>query len=134
MLRHQESPSDCTPDLIASIHALYAKIPQAIILSTIRPFVYLTGVKVGLDGSRRSGLPWSLAPWRLGLAWASRRLAREVGGPIRTRSRGGWGLRTAAWSSARPRQVAGTVAADALSPTAGPKGPAPQGGKQAWGR
>src|SRR5262249_55838136 len=48
MLRHQESPSDCTPDLIASIHALYAKIPQAIILSTILPFMYLTGVKVGL--------------------------------------------------------------------------------------
>src|SRR5262249_21197748 len=50
MLRHQESPSDCTPDLIASIHALYAKIPQAIILSTIRPFMYLTGVKVGFRG------------------------------------------------------------------------------------
>src|SRR5262249_630296 len=46
-LRHQESPSDCTPDLIAYIHALYAKIPQVIILSTVRPFMYLAGVKVG---------------------------------------------------------------------------------------
>ena len=52
MLRHQESPSDCTPDLSAYIHALYAKIPQAIILSTVRPFMYLAGVKVGLGGQR----------------------------------------------------------------------------------
>src|SRR5215471_13070776 len=53
-LRHQESSSDCTPDLIAYIHALYAKIPQAIILSIIRPFMYLAGVKVGSEGCKAS--------------------------------------------------------------------------------
>src|SRR5215471_4494285 len=46
-VRHQESPSDCTPGLIAYIHACSAKIPQVIILSTVRDFMYLAGVKVG---------------------------------------------------------------------------------------
>jgi hypothetical protein len=33
MLGTEESPNDFTPDLIAYIHALYAKIPQVIIVS-----------------------------------------------------------------------------------------------------
>src|SRR5262249_39514807 len=36
--------------LIAYIHVLYAKILQVIILSTVRPFMYLAGVKVGFEG------------------------------------------------------------------------------------
>src|SRR5262249_54031868 len=40
--------------LIAYIHAFAAKIPQVIILSTVRPTMYLAGVKVGLnDGQQR---------------------------------------------------------------------------------
>src|SRR5215831_5000279 len=57
MLRAEESPSDCTPDLIAYIHALYTKIPQAIILSTVRPLMYLAGVKVGSEYRRARSPP-----------------------------------------------------------------------------
>jgi hypothetical protein len=48
MLRTEESPSHFTSALTTYIHAFYAKIPQAIILSGINPNMYLAGVKVGL--------------------------------------------------------------------------------------
>src|SRR5215510_6700823 len=49
MLRTEESPSRFTSALTTYIHAFYAKIPQAIILSGINPNMYLAGVKVGSD-------------------------------------------------------------------------------------
>jgi len=67
------------------------------------------------------------------LACSSRRIARELGIPVRTGYRWCWGLRNAAVSYAMHRQLAGTVEADALYQTAGNKGQAKQGGKKALG-
>jgi hypothetical protein len=75
-----------------------------------------------------------LATFLLCLACSSRRIAREVGVHICTRSRGCWWLRNAALSYEMNRQWAGTVEADALYHTAGNKGQAPGGGKKAVGR
>lgn len=87
-----------------------------------------------LQRSKRPLSAWSLAPFVWWLACASRRLARELGLPIRTSSRWCWWLRHAALSSERHRQLAGTVEADDLYQTAGHQGQATQGGKQALGR
>jgi hypothetical protein len=57
-----------------------------------------------------------------------------VGGHSRTSSRWCWWLRNAALSYEMERQLAGTVEADDLYPTAGTKGPAPGGGTKALGR
>jgi len=67
------------------------------------------------------------------LACSSRRIARELGIPVRTGYRWCWWLRNAAVSYAMHRQLAGTVEADALYQTAGNKGQAKQGGKKALG-
>jgi hypothetical protein len=77
---------------------------------------------------------WGLAPCLRWLAGSSRRIARAWGGPLRTRERWGWWWRNAALSYAMTRQVAGPVAAAALSHTAGQKGQATQGGKKLLGR
>jgi hypothetical protein len=61
-------------------------------------------------------------------------MAREVGVHIRTSDRWGWWRRNAALSYEMPRQVEGTVEADALYHTAGQKGQAKHGGKKALGR
>ena len=68
------------------------------------------------------------------LACASRRIARELGVPIRTSDRWGWGLRKAALSYELQRQVDGTVEADDLSHTAGYRAHATQGGTKVLGR
>jgi hypothetical protein len=65
------------------------------------------------------------------LSCSSRRIARELGGHVRTGYRWCWGLRNAALSSEIGRQVDRTVEADDLSHTAGHKGQAKQGGKKA---
>jgi transposase-like protein len=77
---------------------------------------------------------WLLATLLLCLAWSSRRIAREVGVPIRTSYRWCWWLRHAALSYEMHRQLERTVEADDLYHTAGHKGQAHRGGKQAWGR
>jgi len=77
---------------------------------------------------------WILATVLLCLACSSRRMAREVGVHIRTSDRWCWWLRNAALSYEMPRQVEGTVEADALDHTAGQKGQAQHGGKKALGR
>jgi len=87
-----------------------------------------------LHQSQRSLPHWLLATFLVCLACSSRRRARELGGHIRTRYRWCWGLRHAARSSERQRQLEGTVEADALYHSAGQKGQAPQGGKKAVGR
>src|SRR6266436_1872220 len=97
-----------------------------------RTFNALTNTR--MPQSTRSLPHGVLATFLLGLAGSSRRMAREVGVHIRTRSRWcGW-RRHAALSSEMPRQREGTVEADDLYHTAGNKGQAQQGGKQAWGR
>ena len=65
------------------------------------------------------------------LSCSSRRIARELGGHVRTGYRWCWWLRNAALSYEIGRQVDGTVEADDLSHTAGHKGQAKQGGKKA---
>jgi hypothetical protein len=75
-----------------------------------------------------------LATFLLCLACSSRRIAREVGGHIRTSYRWCWWLRNAALSYEMQRQLAGTVEADELYHTAGNKGQAQHGGKKALGR
>ena len=87
-----------------------------------------------LDGSKRSVMHWVRATFLLCLSCSSRRLAREVGVPIRTGYRWCWWLRHAALSYERHRQLEGTVEADDLYHTAGSKGQAPGGGKKALGR
>jgi transposase-like protein len=77
-----------------------------------RTFNDLTGTL--LDGSKRSLAHWRLATFLLYLSWASRRMAREIGGHIRTSSRWCWWLRTVALSYERHRQCQGTVEADDL--------------------
>src|SRR5262249_30290690 len=67
-----------------------------------------------LDGSKHTFASWLLAPFRLCLACASRRLARAVGVHVRPSSRWCWWRRHAALSSARHRQREGTVEADDL--------------------
>jgi hypothetical protein len=84
--------------------------------------------------SKRSLPPWVLATLLLCLACSSRRIAREVGVQIRTSYRWCWWLRHAALSYEMHRQLEGTVEADDLYHTAGNKGQATQGRKQAWGR
>ena len=84
--------------------------------------------------SKRSLPPWRLATFLLCLACSSRRMAREIGGHIRTSYRWCWWLRHAARSSEMQRPWEGTVEADALYHTAGNKGQAKQGGKKAVGR
>jgi hypothetical protein len=64
------------------------------------------------------------------LACSSRRIAREVGVHVRTSYRWCWRLRNAALSYEMDRQLAGTVEADDLYPTAGNKGQAKGGGKK----
>ncbi len=82
-----------------------------------------------LHQSQRPRAYWILAPFLWCLACSARRMAREVGGHSRTRSRWCWWLRHAALSYEMQRQVKGTVEADALSHTAGQQGQAHQGGK-----
>src|SRR5262249_21223560 len=65
---------------------------------------------------------------------SSRRIARELGVHGRTSYRWSWWLRHTALSYATDRQLAGTVEADDLYHTAGNKGQAQGGGKQALGR
>jgi transposase-like protein len=66
-----------------------------------------------LHRSKRSLPHWLRATLLLGLACSSRRLAREVGGHIRTSYRWcGW-WRNAALAYERPRQLEGTVEAAA---------------------
>jgi hypothetical protein len=77
---------------------------------------------------------WVRATFLLCLSCSARRLAREVGVPIRTGYRWCWWLRHAALSYERHRQLEGTVEADDLYHTAGSKGQAPGGGKKALGR
>ena len=87
-----------------------------------------------LDGSKRAVMHWMLATFLLGLSCSSRRIAQELGGHVRTGYRWCWGRRHAARSYESGRQLDGTVAADDLYHTAGHKGQATQGGKQALGR
>ena len=77
---------------------------------------------------------WILATFLRCLACSSRRIAREGGGHIRTSYRWCWWLRHAALSYEMPRQLAGTVEADARYHTAGKKGQAKHGGKKHLGR
>jgi transposase-like protein len=97
-----------------------------------RTFNALTGTL--LDGSKRSVMHGVLATFLLCLSCSSRRIAREVGVPIRTGYRWCWWLRNAALSYEMHRQLEGTVEADDLYHTAGSKGQAPGGGKKALGR
>jgi len=97
-----------------------------------RPFKDLMGTR--LDGSKRSVMPWLLAPLLWCLAWSSRRIARALGGHSRTSDRGGWGLRHAALAYAMERPWAGTGAADDLDHPAGHKGHAQPGGTKSVGR
>jgi transposase-like protein len=85
------------------------------------------------DQSKRSLAHWILATFLLCLACSSRRMAREVGVHIRTSYRWCWWLRHAALSYEMPRQLAGTVEADARYHTAGNKGYAKHGGKKSLG-
>jgi hypothetical protein len=87
-----------------------------------------------LHRSKRSLPHWMLATLLWCLACASRRIARELGVPIRTSDRWGWGLRKAALSYELQRQVDGTVDADDLSHTAGNRAHATQGGTKVLGR
>jgi len=87
-----------------------------------------------LHQSQRPLAYWILATFLLGLACSSRRVAREVGGHIRTSFRWCWWLRNAALSYERQRQVEGTVEADDLYHTAGNQGQAPGGGTKSLGR
>src|SRR5262249_39057773 len=84
--------------------------------------------------SKRSVMHWMLATFLLCLSCASRRIARELGVHSRTSYRWCWWLRNAALSYEMGRQLEGTVEADDLYHTAGQKGQAKQGGKQALGR
>jgi transposase len=77
---------------------------------------------------------WILAAFLLCLLCSSRRIARELGVHIRTGYRWCWWLCNAALSYEMGRQLEGTVEADDLYHTAGKKGQAKQGGKQALGR
>lgn len=86
-----------------------------------------------LHQSKRSLPHWMLATFLLCLACSSRRIAREIGGHIRTSYRWCWWLRNAALSYAMPRQLEGTVEADELYHTAGQKGQAIGGGKKSLG-
>jgi transposase-like protein len=87
-----------------------------------------------LDGSKRSVMPWMLATFLWCLSCSSRRMAREVGGHVRTSYRWCWWLRTAALSYEIQRPLEGTGEADDRYPTAGHKGQAKQGGKKSLGR
>jgi transposase-like protein len=87
-----------------------------------------------LHQSQRPLASWILATCLLCLACSSRRIAREVGGHVRTSSRWCWGLRHAALSYEIDRQWEGTVEADDLYHTAGNKGQAKGGGKKSLGR
>jgi transposase len=97
-----------------------------------RTFNDLTGTL--LDGSKRSVMHWILATFLLCLACSSRRVAKELGGHIRTSYRWCWWLRNAALSYEMGRKLAGTVEADDLYHTAGHKGQATHGGKKVLGR
>jgi transposase-like protein len=97
-----------------------------------RTFNDLTGTL--FDRSKRSLAHWMLVTFLLCLACSSRRIAREVGGHIRTSYRWCWWLRNAALSYEMYRQLDGTVEADELYHTAGHKGQAQGGGKKALGR
>ena len=76
---------------------------------------------------------WMLATCLRCLACSSRRIAREGGGHLRTSDRWCWGLRNAALAYDMPRQLAGTVEAEARYHTAGKKGQATHGGKKPGG-
>jgi len=97
-----------------------------------RPFNARTGPR--LDGRKRARLPWRRAPCLWCRACASRRMARAVGGHSRTSYRWSWWRRHAVLADEMQRPRDGPVAAEALSPTAGHTGPAPQGGKKSLGR
>jgi hypothetical protein len=66
-----------TPDLIAYIHTFYAKITQVVILSTIRPFMYLAGVKVGYKHALLTTYGEWYQPERRGARGASPNLRRR---------------------------------------------------------
>jgi transposase-like protein len=97
-----------------------------------RTFNDLTGTL--LDGSKRSVRHWLLATFLLCLSCSSRRIAKELGGHVRTGYRWCWWLRNAALSYEMERQLEGTVEADDLSHTAGHKGQAKTGGKKSMDR
>ena len=86
-----------------------------------------------LHQSQRPLAYWILATFLLCLACSSRRIAREVGGHIRTSYRWCWWLRNAALSYEMHRHLEGTVEADDLYHTAGNKGQAKHGGKEGIG-
>jgi transposase-like protein len=86
-----------------------------------------------LDGSKRSVMHWMLATFLLCLSCASRRIAKELGGHVRTGYRWCWWLRNVALSYEIGRTLAGTVEADDLSHTAGHKGQAKTGGTKSLG-
>ena len=67
-----------------------------------------------LHQSKRPLAYWSLATFPLRLACSSRRIAREVGGHIRTSYHWCWWLRNAALSYEMQRHLEGTVEADGL--------------------
>ena len=87
-----------------------------------------------LHQSKRSLPYWLLATFLWCPSCSSRRIAKELGGHIRTSYRWCWGLRNAAVSYETDRQLEDTVKADELYYTAGNKGQAQHGGKQALGR
>ena len=68
-----------------------------------------------LHQSKRSLPHWILATFLLCLACSSRRIARELGGHIRTSYRWCWWLRNAALSYETQRQLEGTVANPAMT-------------------
>ncbi len=83
--------------------------------------------------SKRPLAYWILATFLLCLSCSARRIAREVGGHVRTSYRWCWWLRNTAVSYEAERLLEGTLEADALYHTAGHKGQAPGGGKKALG-
>jgi hypothetical protein len=87
-----------------------------------------------LHQSKRPLAYWILATLLFCLACSSRRIAREVGIPIRTSYRWCWWLCNAALAYEMQRQVEGTVEADELYHIAGQKGQAKGGGKKHLGR
>ena len=97
-----------------------------------RTFNDLTGTL--LHQSQRSLSHWILATFLLCLSCSSRRIAKELGGHVRTGYRWCWWLRNAALSYEIGRQLEGTVEADDLYHTAGQKGQAKKGGTKSLGR
>jgi len=95
-----------------------------------RTFNDLTGTV--LHQSKQSLSHWILATFLLCLSCSSRRIAWELGVPIRTSYRWCCWLRNAALSYEMERQLDGTVEADDLYHTAGHKGQATGAARRCW--